>query len=64
MSGKVEEIKFEADDQASYVLEMMKFKQNNSTKPVTFRSTIKPIKFPVKVTMTNKVGSWECWFDY
>lgn len=57
------DIVFTAKNQQEYILELNKFKQKYNY-PITFRSTIKPIKFPTKITMTKKVSSYECWFDY
>lgn len=64
MNKEKEEIVFSAKDNNEYLTELHKFKQKHSSLPITFRSTIKPIKFPTKVTMTKRVGSYECWFDY
>lgn len=64
MFKEKEEIIFRAENHSEYISELNKFKQNHSKLPITFRSTIKPIKFPTKVTMTKKSGSYECWFDY
>lgn len=57
------EIVIKVNDQKEYILELNKFRQKYNL-PITFRSTIKPIKFPTKITMTKKVSSYECWFDY